>query len=446
MTPALFLAYIIAMIHYDAIVVGTGAGGAPLAYGLSQKGYRVLIIEVGPEIELTHLGRFWSTVILPGYYHHMAAFSMSVEGTIIYHSKNVGGSVVFSCGNMVRSCEGGFSLHGIDLESYILSVEKEIGVSTLPEKHIVRGTRKITNTAQSLNYNMMPARKGINAEKTCNNCGNCNLGCHTGYKWDTRFYISEAQKLGATLLTRTKVKKVLLDRNGQAVGVQTAQGDKHKADRVILAAGALNTPVILQNSIVGKKSRIDAGNQLFIDAFNVTYGVTENLTQQIGPTMGTVYSEDHAKNGIILSPYLDHWSQMLLWSPGLSRIRNFLAKNHLVGIMTKVADELEGKIFRNGLISKKLTAQDKQRLATGARMSREILLAMGTKKIVTTTHPRGAHPGGSAAIGSVVEDGTLEVKGTQGLYICDASVIPGPSGLPPILTLTALAKWLSSRL
>jgi len=32
----------------DAVIVGSGAGGAPVAYGLARAGYRVIVLEKGP--------------------------------------------------------------------------------------------------------------------------------------------------------------------------------------------------------------------------------------------------------------------------------------------------------------------------------------------------------------------------------------------------------------
>ena len=63
---------------------------------------------------------------------------------------------------------------------------------------------------------------------------------------------------------------------------------------------------------------------------------------------------------------------------------------------------------------------------------------------ITSTPIRGAHPGGTAAIGKVV-DKNLETC-IKGLFIADASVIPQAPGRPPILTILALAKRLSKNI
>ena len=113
--------------------------------------------------------------------------------------------------------------------------------------------------------------------------------------------------------------------------------------------------------------------------------------------------------------------------------------------MCKITDERSGLVHRNGLISKRLTQQDKDRLKAGAELAKKILTKAGARDIIVTKHPRGAHPGGTAAVGEVV-DSELKVKGCEGLYVCDASVFPVTPGLPPILTIVAIAKWLGKRL
>ncbi|MHC4592251.1 MAG: GMC oxidoreductase, partial [Planctomycetota bacterium] len=60
------------------------------------------------------------------------------------------------------------------------------------------------------------------------------------------------------------------------------------------------------------------------------------------------------------------------------------------------------------------------------------------------TRPQGAHPGGTAAIGKVV-NADLQTE-VDNLFVCDASVLPNAPGLPPIPTIVALAKRLAKAL
>jgi len=56
------------------------------------------------------------------------------------------------------------------------------------------------------------------------------------------------------------------------------------------------------------------------------------------------------------------------------------------------------------------------------------------------------HYFGTAAVGSVVESGTFKVKGTEGLYVIDASVIPYSPRINPVGTIMALGHFVGSKL
>jgi len=92
-----------------------------------------------------------------------------------------------------------------------------------------------------------------------------------------------------------------------------------------------------------------------------------------------------------------------------------------------------------------VTDADEARLREGASISTEILVKAGAKRdSIVVTAPQGAHPGGTAAIGKVV-DGNLETR-VASLFVCDGSVLPVAPGMPPILTIAALGKRLAKHL
>ena len=126
------------------------------------------------------------------------------------------------------------------------------------------------------------------------------------------------------------------------------------------------------------------------------------------------------------------------------QLKGFRYEN-LLGIMAKTRDESFGKVTEDEKFEKVLTPADKRRLEEGAKISKKILIEAGIKKSnIIFTKPRAAHPGGSAAIGEVV-DSNLQTK-VRDLYVCDASVLPVSPGAPPIVTIVALAKRLCGHL
>ena len=117
----------------------------------------------------------------------------------------------------------------------------------------------------------------------------------------------------------------------------------------------------------------------------------------------------------------------------------------MLGIMTKTADDSAGRIYPDGSFSKPITEEDKKRLEKGSSISKEILIKAGAdSKSIIVSKVAGAHPGGTAAIGELV-DSNLQTE-VNNLFVCDGSVLPTAAGAPPILTIAALAKRLAKSL
>jgi choline dehydrogenase-like flavoprotein len=92
--------------------------------------------------------------------------------------------------------------------------------------------------------------------RKCVNCGLCVLGCKYHAKWDARHFLDMALAAGAKLVTDCRVERVLLE-GGRATGVLARQGIRslfYPADLVVLAAGGLGTPQILEQSGVACES------------------------------------------------------------------------------------------------------------------------------------------------------------------------------------------------
>ena len=161
------------------------------------------------------------------------------------------------------------------------------------------------------------------------------------------------------------------------------------------------------------------------------------------PQMALVNTEFHETQGFILSPFINHGRPARLIEAGLDGYR--LPTNRILGIMVKITDESAGQVFPDGSVSKPVTDRDWERLRAGGAIAREILIKAGGKpESVIVTGVQGAHPGGTAAIGRVV-DAQLQTK-IDNLFVCDCSVLPAAPGLPPIVTIMALAKRLGRTL
>lgn len=115
----------------------------------------------------------------------------------------------------------------------------------------------------------------------------------------------------------------------------------------------------------------------------------------------------------------------------------------MVSLMIKMADEEQGSVVR-GKVRKTLTSRDQEILSRGVADCKEILLRMGVhdEDIILGTLNSG-HPGGMFPL-SAAEATTLHHTSLpNNLYVADASLLPQSLGLPPMLTIMALAKRIS---
>ena len=421
----------------EFVVVGSGAGGATLARELTRRGRTVLVVERGRGEQ--KVGTFADAVRFYDANRVTQMPARSREGVILWRAFMAGGTTVAACGNAVRCLEPELAEHGIDLANELAEAERDLRVCPIAEGLLSDGSLAIRDAATRLGYRMEPMPKVVDPVR-CTRCAACPMGCANGAKWTAREYLEDAERMGAMVMYETEVVQVTLD-HGTAHGI-TARGPDGPltvaADVVILAAGGLATPLILQRSGI-----TEAGRGLFVDLLVNTYAVTDGLNQVHEPVMALVDHELQQTEGLILSPHVNISRRVRFAELGPRGMA--ASANRLLGIMTKIVDEPAGEVHPDGSVSKPVTARDRARLERGSEIASEILVKAGARRDqIMRSRPQGAHPGGTAAVGTIV-DSDLQTK-VDGLFVCDGSVLPTAPGLPPILTIVALAKRLAATL
>jgi choline dehydrogenase-like flavoprotein len=423
--------------EYDFVVVGSGAGGATVAVELAKRGREVLVLEVGEPAET--VGTFADAVRFYDASKHLKVPKASTEGVILWRALTAGGSTVVSCANATRALQDELADCGIDLRAEFAEAEAEMGVEPLGADLRSAGTQRICAAASDLGYPFESMPKFLDQAR-CRRCSRCTLGCRVDAKWTAREYLREAESHGAAVRYGIEVRRVVVE-NGVATGVEGVGPDgpvAFAAGTVVLAAGALATPRLLL------ASGIDAGDALFVDLFVNVYGVTDEPVNQFRePQMPVVNTGFHGRDGFLLSPYLNVPRPVRFVEAGIRGAALPLPRT--LGMMVKTRDDATGTVSANGDVSKVVTDADQARLDAGVDVAVEVLVAAGARpQSIVVSKPQGAHPGGTAAIGSVVDE-QLQTD-VAGLYVCDASVLPETPGMPPILTIVALGKRLARTL
>ena len=421
-----------------ALVIGTGAGGAVMARDLQGK-YQVTMLEAGKEFQpfsfpvnklagLRRTGMFFDERLI-----RLLIPSMRLERSqevIIAHGIGVGGTTTLATGNAVR-CDETLKALGIDLDAQFEALYKELPITTEHQKRWNSATRKMFEVFQNMGLDPVVMPKLLNAED-CVNCGHCAIGCPADAKWDTRVMVDEAVRKGAELVTDCKVTKLLISGN-EVTGVEARHHGKKTvwhADLVILAAGGLDTPVILENS------GIPCPQTLFVDMVLCVAGQLPGFKQDRQLLMPFLSEQD----GYILSPYMDYLSF-------------FFKKNwrhpmeDIVSIMIKLADEETGGVSGKRKINKVMTETDRRNMKRAVSQCRDILVQMGIpKKVQFLSLLSAGHPGGMLPLTAAEKDTLHNPLLPDNLYVADATILPEAPGKPPMLTIMALAAKIAEML
>ena len=418
----------------DFLIIGSGTGAVAVAEELVAKGRYVTVVESGKR------NTDWGSSFLDRakrIYKPDGNFSKSEEGIHYYRHIGFGGSLEISCGNGVLPGQGYLDKTGLDIQPELEQVHSQLGITSITETLMGQNTKILLNSARNLGLDMSPTPKFINFEK-CRFCAKCETICQYNARWSVAKQFETFESSGKLrILDGIKVERIEFE-GQKAVAATGTSGTGHTrihAGIIILAAGGIGTPVILQNS------GITAGQQLHLDLFVNIYGRSDVFNNKRDLPMAAVY--EHPDDSFIIAPYLD---ADLWYAFNEKNISSWLNGKYFNGLMVKIADQDTGQVSHDTIVKKKLETKDQDRLRKGIDLSKKILVNAGADKdSIVTTNVYGAHPGGTAAIGTVT-DTNLKVNQTQNLYVADASILPESLGKPPILTIMALAKRLGKQL
>ena len=261
--------------RFDAIVIGTGFGGAVTACRLAQAGFKVLILERGRRYEgETKFPRDFSPAAKGWLWgKDRGLFDARVQDRIVtvQAAGYGGGSLVYANVHIqpppevfAKGWPDKYDLPSLkpyyNLVAHMLNIAP-ITASTTglpPKSSLMRDAAGGLNRAGqfffpnlAINFGQLrtPFQDTINASKKCDYCGECVIGCseHAKNTLDLN-YLRVAEKLGSIVQTECEAMSIGLKDGGYVVNYVDL--DKNKtvsvpAPRVFLCAGALNSTELL---------------------------------------------------------------------------------------------------------------------------------------------------------------------------------------------------------
>src|SRR5215469_3920849 len=460
---------------YDAIVVGTGAGGAAAAYKLALGGLRVVVLEKGH-----HLPTDGSTLDIQRVVHQGEFLShepwLDRRGRRIVPEEhfNVGGKTKWYGAALLRFAEHEFvpdTAHGClgwpfalgELAPYYKEAEGLLGVRIIDnEPNLARILARLQR--QRSGWQAQPMPMGLAVDIAAHRAEASHFD---GFASAADLKSEAERSLLSLLRSRTNfhllVKAEVAALLGCAAdpttvsGVRLTDGRSFTAPLVFLAAGALHSPRLLS----GYLRRTGLDRTLPVAVHVGRYLKLHLLTAMISLSPGvktdlirktTLLVNERFPHSSVQPLGFDHELIATLMPRALPLPVRRLISRRAYGFFLQTED---GSDPRNRVQDECVSGSlpildyDEQRLLPAARehraFTRALARALARAGMVSFTRRIGlngtAHACGSLVCGLTaadsVVDGEARVHGMQGLYVVDGSVLPRSSRVNPSLTIYA---------
>ncbi|MFQ5415599.1 MAG: GMC family oxidoreductase [Myxococcota bacterium] len=486
--------------EFDVVIVGSGPGGAVVAKELAEAGVRVGLVEEGPPFT-------------PPEYELDGAFSMArtmregglrtTRGTMMPTMQAIalgGGSLVNSaiCNRapeyvLDRWCEG-FELEHTtlaDLDPHYDAVGAFLGISPTPENVLGRRNLLFRDGCERLGYSSEPIARNVIG---CRGSGECFTGCRTRAKQSMDVsYVPASVRSGAEVLTSLRVEQVITD-GSRATGVagrvvapftgKPSHRFRIDARVVVLAAGCMATPVILQKSgnLANRSKQVGANLQfhpgvaimgIFPDEVHPAFGATQGYQSKHflrdGYKLETLWAppsilavrlpgSGHGfKNRLAVIPYAAIWDAIASCNKSLGRVR--ARRRGMDPALTWKLHPDDVRILVRSLwtLAEIFFAAGARSIVPGVNGVPDEIFSLDEARILKT-HPlrdRDLVAGGNHAFCTTrmhgnPDHGVVDEYGKshdiEDLYIADTGIFPQCPSVNPMWTAMALAHRTAGRI
>ena len=512
-------------IDCDVLVIGSGAAGSVLAATLAERTeLRVILVERGGYFGREAMtGREWQ--MMQRLYAEGGTRTTDDGAIAVRGGECVGGGTTVNVALCLDPVPGvwegwrrerglaGFSFdrtasdHGVpdlNMAACLAEVRARLAVHEPADAEVNENNRLF---ARGCRASGIGVRKFELNMRGCVGCGSCYAGCAADAKQGTMVtYVQDALAAGVTLVHHCRVDAIDFEGEGdarRAVGahgriVATRDGSRpntfpagpvrFRARLVIVAAGAIESPALLQRS-----------------GHPDPHG-TIGRGLVLHPSLGIVGLFDHdvdAGNGIEGTMYSDHFVAaggfylQCLFAPlgaGAATLPGFGAEHFELmrrvrrlgtfGIMLLDSVGADNRVvwdpaLGRARITYRLSPPDRERLALAAAKGVEVMFAAGAREVLLPSEeplppldaPRFAdrsqaalcrqlrfddrtvlgssHAQGTAKMGedpaAAVVDSRGESHQVRNLIVCDSSSFPTSCGVNPMLSILTLARYQGRR-
>ncbi|CAI9271261.1 unnamed protein product [Lactuca saligna] len=459
----------ICRIKCDVVIVGSGCGGGVAAAILAKSGKKVVVLEKGNYFYKTDYSKLEGPS-LDQLYESKGVFPTLQGSVMIQAGTGVGGGSAINWSGCIKTPQ---------------SVRKE--------------------WAEDYNIKLYESHEYTSAmNKVCERIG---VTERSGDKKGTdSTWLVDAVDHGAVIITGCKAKKFILARNRQgtkrrhkclgviaeALHQETYKTLLIEAKVTISACGSLLTPPLMKSS--GLKNP-NIGRNLHLHPVAMAWGYfPENETDLTGTNyeggiLTSVHKPGSDENYILEVTALGpgSFAGLCPWLSGQDIKERMMRYSRTAHVFSLIRDSGPGKVKSAGRISFRFSKYDKENMKKGLRQALRVLIAAGAVEVGTQrsdgqklkckgtseeeieefletvealpgpmsmverwTLYCSAHQMGSCRMGKSEKEGAVDENGesweAEGLYVCDASILPTAVGVNPMITIQSTAYCLAERI
>lgn len=477
----------------DVVVVGSGAGGSLVAAELAAAGAEVLVLDKGGYRSGADFdGAEYAA--MRDLYEKRGILTSDDVGIVVLAGSTLGGGTTVNWTTSLPTPDyvldewerelGVSGAAGPAWQTSLRAVSQRLLVNTASLEN--RQNALLREASQALGYRWRKLPRNVHA---CQDCGYCGFGCRSGAKQSALVtYLQDASLHGARIVPDCRVERVTRA-GGRATGVE-AHCNGHalrvESPLVVVAAGSIHSPALLLRS--GLTNR-NLGRHLHLHPVPAAFGIFDQPVEAWRGTMQCVAVDEFMRldggYGFAVEVPPAHPGLIALGVPWQSAHshREFMRQAaHLAFFFALVRDRDGGRVVvdREGepVIKYRLSAYDRRHVMLGAIEIVRLLAAAGAHSIGGPSNSAGmfraaggdqlesdlrrlerrgyvandmtlysAHQmsscrmAGSAALGVVDPEG--QSYELEGLFVADASALPSATGVNPMISIMALAHYVS---
>lgn len=275
--------------NIDAVIIGSGSGAGVTAHTLAEAGMKVLVIEKGKYFHRSELD-FDEVTAWNSLYEGRGQIPTTNSQTMVLAGATFGGGSTVNWSACLKTPfkvrKEWYDDFGVDwfaTEAYDNDMEyvlKQMGAST---DHITHSfsNQTLMDGCEKLGYPVKAVPQN-NGSHTNHSCGMCHLGCKWGVKQGSLVnWFRSAADRGAQFMDQVLVDRLVRNKAGitthiECVDMKTGNKFTIKGPRrFIIAAGSLQSPVLLQKSGFRNKH---IGKNLKLHPISALTGVFDKKT------------------------------------------------------------------------------------------------------------------------------------------------------------------------